>query len=117
VDSYRTVVPSGPTEGAVRRLQARLGNDNTAANEPSNSVYLLSKIAPILSNLSIEMDTLNYSQRDTALRVNVKAQSFNNIEQLRQRLSGEGVQAELQSSNAVDEGFQARLLIQLAAEG
>lgn len=117
VESYRTVVPSGPTEGAVRRLQARLGTGGNTSNEPSNSVYLLSKIAPILSNLSIEMDTLNYSHRDAALRVNIKAKSFNNIEQLRQQLGGQGVQAELQSSNAVDEGFQARLLIQLASEG
>ena len=114
--AFRTVIPSGPTQGAVRRLQARLGTGGAVSNEPSNSVFLLSKIAPILSNLSIEMDTLNYSYRDQALRVNVKAKSFNDIEQLRQQLDRQGVRAELQSSNAVDEGFQARLLIQLAGE-
>lgn len=116
MESFRSVIPSGPTQGAVRRLQARLGTGSNEANEPSNSVYLLAQIAPILSNLSIEMDTLNYSYRDQSLRVNVKAKSFNDIEQLRQRLGGQGVQAELQSSNAVDEGFQARLLIRLASE-
>lgn len=116
VESFRSVVPGGPTEGAVRRLQARLGTGGDASNEPSNSVYLLSKMAPILSSLSIEMDTLNYSYRDQALRVNVKAQSFNTIEQLRQQLGSQGVTAQLQSSNAVEEGFQARLLITLASE-
>lgn len=116
VQSFRSVIPTGPTEGAVRRLQARLNASSVASDEPSNSVYLLSKIAPIMSNLSIDLDTLNYSNRDQALRVNVKAQSFNNIEQLRQQLDGQGVQAELQSSNAVDDGFQARLLIKLASE-
>ena len=114
--SFRTVIPNGPTQGAARRLQARLGTGAAVSNEPSNSVFLLSKIAPILSNLGIEMDTLNYSYRDQALRVNIKSKSFNDIEQLRQQLGGQGVKAELQSSNAVDEGFQARLLIQLAGE-
>jgi hypothetical protein len=48
------------------------------------------------------------------LRINIKANSFSGVEQLRQALGERGVAAELQSSNATDNGFQARLKISMS---
>ncbi|MBX2808988.1 MAG: hypothetical protein KTR20_10195 [Cellvibrionaceae bacterium] len=109
--AYRSVVPQGPSDSVLRRLKAKLGPQVNVSSEPSSSVYLLSKIAPVLDSLKINLANVNYSHRERALRINIKAASFNGIEQFRQQLSQQGVQAQLQSSNAVDEGFQARLRI------
>lgn len=111
--AFRSAVPQGRADDPVRLLKAKLGTQGQTSGEPSQSIFLLSKVAPILDTLKIELATLNYSQRDKALRINVKAKSFNGIEQLRQRLTQEGVQAELQTSQAVDDGFQARIRVTL----
>jgi type II secretory pathway component PulL len=82
--------------------------------ESSRSIYLLSKIAPVLTRLNIDLTTVNYSNREQILRINIKANSFSGVEQLRQALGERGVAAELQSSNATDNGFQARLKISMS---
>ncbi|MEO0444288.1 MAG: type II secretion system protein GspL [Pseudomonadota bacterium] len=114
LSSYRTVVPRGPASDPVRRLRGLLSDGQDSA-ESSNSVYLLSKVAPVLDQLEIGLLTLNYSNREQAVRMSITAKTFNGIEQLRQQLDREGVVAELQSSNAADEGFQARM--RLAIKG
>lgn len=111
VTAFRTVVPRGAASDPVRRLKGMLGNNTEA--EPSQVVFLLSKVAPVLDKLEINITTLNYSNRERALRVNIQAKSFNGVEQFRQQLSQQGINAELQSSNAAAEGFQARLRIGL----
>jgi general secretion pathway protein L len=116
VDTFRTVQPSGRANDPVRRLKSMLGSGESSG-ESSQSVFLLSKIAPVMKQLKVELTTLNYSNREQALRINVKADSFNGIEQLRQELEKQGVKAELQSSNAADEGYQARLRVALIGGG
>ncbi len=112
LSAYRTAVPRGPANDPVTRLKRMLGSE-TSTNEASQAVYLLSKVAPVLDQLKINLATLNYSNREQALRINIKAKSFNGVEQFRQQLDQQGINAELQSSNAADEGFQARLRIAL----
>ncbi len=112
VTSFREVVPSGSVSVPVRRLKAMLGSGGQD-KQSSQSIYLLSKIAPELTKLKIELSTLNYSNREQILRINVRADSFNGVEQLRQALDKKDVTAELQSSNATDNGFQARLKISM----
>lgn len=114
LSAFRTVVPRGAATDPVKRLKAMLGSGSNVG-EPSQVVFLLSKVAPVLDQLSINLTTLNYSNREQALRINIQADSFNGVEQFRQRLDQQGVNAELQSSNAVGDGFQARLKI--AAKG
>lgn len=110
VADFREVVPNGSASVPIRRLKAMLGS--TAQNkQASQSIYLLSKVAPELTKLKIELATLNYSNREQILRINVRAGSFNGVEQLRQALDQQNVNAELQSSNATDSGVQARLKI------
>ncbi|MGH1438931.1 MAG: type II secretion system protein GspL [Cellvibrionaceae bacterium] len=112
LSAFRTVVPRGAATDPVKRLKAMLGSASNV-REPSQVVYLLSKVAPALDQLKINLTTLNYSNREQALRINIKADSFNGVEQFRQQLDQQGVNAELQSSSAVGEGFQARLKIAL----
>lgn len=110
--AFRTVVPRGAATDPVKRLKSMLGSSANVGKQ-SQVVHLLSKVAPVLDQLKINLTTLNYSNREQALRINIKADSFNGIEQFRQQLDKQGVNAELQSSNAADKGFQARLRIAL----
>ena len=110
--AYREVIPRGPATDPVRRLKAKLGT-SASLTQSSQSVYLLSKVAPVLDELDITLTTLKYSGREQALRININAASFNGIEQFRQKVEQQGIKAELQSSNAGKEGFQARLRIAL----
>lgn len=112
LSAFRTVVPRGAATDPVKRLKSMLGSTSNA-RESSQVVYLLSKVAPALDQLKINLTTLNYSNREQALRINIKANTFNGVEQFRQQLDQQGVNAELQSSSAVGEGFQARLKIAL----
>lgn len=112
VKNFRQVVPSGSVSVPVRRLKAMLGSGGQD-KKTSQSIYLLSKIAPALTQLNINLATLNYSNREQILRINIKADSFSGVEQLRQVLDKQGVTAELQSSNATEDGYQARLKISI----
>lgn len=112
VENFRQVVPNGSASVPVRRLNAMLGSGGKD-KKTSQSIYLLSKIAPALTQLKIDLSTLNYSNREQILRINIKADSFSSVENLRQALDKQGVIAELKSSNATDDGFQARLKISM----
>lgn len=114
LETYRTVVPRGPATDPIRRLKSMVGRGGgQITEENSQSVFLLSKVAPVLDQLKITLTTLNYSNKEQALRININANSFNGIEQFRQQLDSQGLQAELQSSGAAKEGFQGRLRISI----
>ena len=62
VENFRKVAPSGSASVPVRRLKAMLVSADN--NQKSSQVtYLLSKIAPLLTKLNIDLTTLNYSNR------------------------------------------------------
>jgi general secretion pathway protein L len=112
VDNFRKVVPSGSASVPVRRLKAMLISGDSY-QQSSQATYLLSKMAPALEKLNIDLTSLNYSNREQVLRLNIKISAFSVVEQLRQNLEKQGVIAELQNSNATDDGFQARLRVSL----
>ena len=112
IENFREVVPSGSTSVPVRRLKAMLISGDSY-QQSSQATYLLSKIAPALEKLSIDLTSLNYSNREQVLRLNIKVSAFSVVEQLRQNLEKQGVIAQLQNSNATDDGYQARLSVSL----
>ncbi len=109
--SYRKVIPRGVVNDPVRQLTRKLGQSAGSIDEPSRVVFLLSKISPVIQTLEIELSGVNYSHKDQSMRINVQAESFNRLEQLRSDIVAQGLYAELLSSNAVDNKFQARLSI------
>jgi type II secretion system protein L len=112
VNNFRQVVPNGSVSVPIRRLKAMLRSDEQD-KKASQAIYLLSKIAPSLTKLNVGLTTLSYSNREQVFRINIKVDSFSVVEQLRQTLEKQDVIGELQSSNAIDNGFQARLKISL----
>ena len=113
--AYRSVVPQGVVNDPVRQLKRKLGQASSDNHQASQSVYLLSLVAPAIQSLDIDLSTINYSNKEQSMRINIQAQSFNVVEQFRTQLSEKGLTAKLLSSNAVEDKFQARLNIGLEA--
>jgi general secretion pathway protein L len=112
--AYRTVVPEGAMGDPVRELTRRLGQSVDGEGK-SQAVFLLSKVAPVIQALAVDVSAINYSNKEKSLRINIQAESFNLIEKLRTEIEQKGLVAELLGSNAIDNKFQARLMISLEA--
>jgi general secretion pathway protein L len=113
-EAYRSVIPRGPITDPVRRLRSMLGSDQAGEEETSYSLYLLSKVAPVVQKLNISLTMLSYSHREQIMRINVSAKSFAIIEQLSQELNQQGLSAELKNSSSVQDGYQGRLEVGLS---
>ena len=112
----RKVIPVGNIQhNPVRQLLNKLGSTQADNSEPSQVVYLLSHIAPVIQALDINLSTINYSDKEKVMRLNIQADSFNQVEKFRTNLTSKGLYAELISSNAVDNKFQARIRVSLEA--
>lgn len=108
---YRSVIPRGVVNDPIRQMRRKLNQGNVTSNEPSQAVYLLSIVAPIIKTLNVDLSAVNYSNKDRLMRLNVQADSFKAVEKLRTDIVAKGLSAELLSSNAIDNKFQARLSI------
>lgn len=107
----RQVIPKGAITDPVRLLEGKLQSEGNRRNEPSNAVYLLSIFSPVAKTWSVDVASINYSRKDQSMTLSLQANSFNEIEQLRTQITQSGLSAELLSSNAVNDKYQARLRI------
>ncbi len=107
----RQVIPRGNINDPVTQLTQKLGQPESAKKEPSQLMYLLSRVSPVISELETVLISINYSDKDKSLRMSVQADSFDRIEGLRKAMIEKGLEEELLSSNAIDDQYQARLRI------
>lgn len=107
----RQVIPEGVIRDPIRSLTNKLTDVAGGGDQASQVVSILSKIAPVIQSLDIELLTINYKHKEKTLRLSVQANTFNLVEQLRESIEKKGLRAELLSSNAIDNKFQARLRI------
>jgi general secretion pathway protein L len=110
-EAYRKVIPQGVVNDPVRQLARKLEQAGSSNDAPSQVVYLLSNVAPVVQALSVDLSAINYSHKEKSLRINIQADSFNQVEKIRTDINAKGLFAELLSSNAIDNKFQARLRI------
>lgn len=106
----RQVIPEGVVRDPIRSL-TNLLTDLGSGEQASDVVLLLSQVAPVVQSLDVELLTINYKHKEKTLRLSVQANTFNVVEQLREKIEVTGLSAELLSSNAIDNTFQARLRI------
>jgi general secretion pathway protein L len=111
--SYRKVIPQGVVRDPVRSLRNKLDELAGGDGKASEVVRLLSYVAPAIQSLDVDLLTINYNHKEATLRLSVQAGSFQVVEKLRTDIEEKGLVAELLSSNAVDNKFQARLRISM----
>ena len=110
ISVYRQVVPSGAVVDPMLQLQRRLSA--LEGSSDTGFVALLSKAAPvIMNNPDLEVENLNYSERDDALQLTLVTSDFSTAELVRSRLANLGLQAELTGSTSSSEGNRSSLSI------
>ena len=57
------------------------------------------------------IESLNYSQRGSEMRLNIRAPDFGAVERVRAGLAGAGVEAVMESSTNDGDGVRARLRV------
>lgn len=108
---YRTVVPQGALVDAEKQLTG-MARELQPAGQSSSAMELISQVLPPLSgNDSIILRSIQYSADTSEINLNLQANAFNSIEQVRTNIEQKGLKAELLSSSAQGEIFSARLKI------
>ena len=108
---YRTVVPQGALVDAEKQLTG-MARELQPAGQSARAMELISEVLPPLSgNDSIILRSIQYSADTSEINLNLQANAFNAIEQVRTNIEQKGLKAELLSSSAQGEIFSARLKI------
>lgn len=110
-EQYRKVIPRGSiSSDPVRKLTSELGVAPTKS-DPSQVVYMLSEVAPLLKAQSVDVQRISYNSNTRALLISIEADAFNVIEQVRQEIEKAGLNAESRGSSSKGDKYQARLSI------
>lgn len=108
---YRQVAGSGNLVDAERQLRQKLEEANPSA-DGRRVTPLLADLFPVLAEAEeITLSAISYSGRSGELNLNVQAEAFNTIEQLRGQVQESGLNAELVSASAQGGNHSARLRV------
>lgn len=108
---YRSVVPQGALVDAERQLTG-MARELKPAGQSARAMELIAEVIPTVSgNSSVTLRSIQYSSDTSEINLNLQANAFNSIEQLRTSIEQKGLRAELLSSSAQGDIFSARLKI------
>jgi type II secretion system protein L len=108
--SYRTAIPRGavldPEKQLRRQVNALKGNSGDAF------VGILQNIASVVATTEgLNVQSLNYTEKQSEVRLTVLAENFNDVETMRANLEKQGLEAELTGSSTEGEQTRARLRV------
>ena len=107
---YRSVVPRGAVMDPARQLRRKVESMQGSGGE--GFVSLLAKVAKVLAAVDgLQVQSINYDEKQSELRLTILANGFNDVETARANLEKAGLTAELTGSNAEGDKNRARLRI------
>lgn len=108
---YRQVVPQGALVDAEKQLTG-IARGLQPVGDTKRVTELLSEVLPTMASESaIEIKSIQYTADTREININLQANAFNAIEQLRSKIEQQGMQAELLSASAQGELHSARLKV------
>lgn len=108
--AYRTAVPKGAVFDPEQQLRKKVSAMQGGGGE--GFVTLLSKIAAVTATVEgFTVQSMNYSEKQSEVRLTVLANSFKDVEAVRSGLQRKGVKAELTGSSSEGGKTRARLRI------
>jgi len=111
VTLFRQVVPKGALVDPERQLRQRLSRVSQTARK-SSALIMLEQVTPLIAGASgVQVKSMNYNDQRHELRLQLQADSFNLIEQLRAKLEQRGMTAKLMNSSVSKGKHRARLQI------
>jgi len=103
-------MPGAPLRDPRRQMQARLAQIHGGSAGPQHFLKALHGLAgAVAGRARTSVDALSY--RDATLDLKITAPSVDELAQLGQLISKEGLTADLQSSNPVANGVEGRMQI------
>lgn len=109
--SYRQAVPEGALVDAERQLRRQLDGLRGGAGG-GGFVRLLERAGSIIAQRpGTSIVSINYNQRGGEMRLNIVANDFAAVEQLRAGLADAGLAAVMESSSAQGDGVRARIRV------
>mgnify|MGYP001827139296 CR=1 FL=1 len=110
-ESYRKAFPRGAVVDAEKQLQRQL-DALRGSGQTGGFVSLMSRVgAAIEGNPGTRIASINYSDRADEMRMNIVAQDYEAVEQVRAAINGAGLQAVMESSSAQGDRVRARLRV------
>ena len=109
--SYRQVNPRGAIVDPERQLRTQLGGLK-GGGEASHFVALASRVGAVISkHPGTTLASINYSQRNSEMRLSIVAVDYGMVEKIRGAIAADGLEAVLENSNAQGNEVRARLRI------
>lgn len=108
---FREVVPSGNITNPERQLRQLLGNSG-GSGQASNVVRMIAGVGPAVKSFNqVTIRNMRYSHENGQLQLNIEADSFDTLENLRSKIAEAGYEVRLQSANAFGNVHQGQLRI------
>jgi general secretion pathway protein L len=109
--NYREAYPKGALVDAEKQLNRQLGALR-GSNQASGFVSLLSRVGKVISGTpGTTIASMNYSDRSGEVRLNITANNYEVVDEIRTALNRAGMSATMESSNAQGEKVQARMRV------
>ncbi|MFT4614217.1 MAG: general secretion pathway protein L [Bacteroidia bacterium] len=110
--SYRQAYPRGAVVDAEKQLRRQL-EALRGTGQVSGFISMVERVGVAVEAMpGTSIASINYSDKSASMRMNVRANNFEDVEQLRQKMSEAGLEAVMESSNAQDKGVRARLRVE-----
>lgn len=102
-----------PQDTRIVNLKAQFSEHLKQATGAQNSRFLvqLEQLRQAIGQVPLQIEQVNYSQERGNLALHVRADNFEQLEQLRRRLAEGGLSAHLGSASRDDQGVSARIVI------
>lgn len=108
--AYRSVVPRGAVMDAEKQLRRKVAS--LKGQSDANFMALFARVAQVIAQTSeLTLQSLNYTGRQSEIRITVKAKNFEDVERSRVKLEQLGLKAELTGSSTDGGRTRARLKI------
>jgi general secretion pathway protein L len=111
-DSYRRINPRGQVVDVEKQLNRQLAEFGAGAQTRAFTPVLVEILSAAALVEGVVLTSVNYSGGRDA-RINLSAPDFQSVEKLRDQLAKRSLSAELENSNARQDGVMARLRVEI----
>jgi general secretion pathway protein L len=109
---YLDAVPNGRLGDVERMLESKLKGSKVSVSQPSNMVFILSKLAEALEKHdAADISSLNYNGEQRSLQVTIQVDALNTLSTLRETMKEIGLESESPRTSALNDRYQARMTV------
>lgn len=115
---YLDAVPNGRLGDVERLLESKLKGSNISDAQPSNMVFILSKLAEAIAKTdSAKISSINYNGEQRSLQATIEVDALSTLSALRNAMIELGIESESPRTSALNDGYQARMTVSEAQDG